>query len=252
MSTAPAALHDPGDARPPLTEVQRVADTFFAPSKTFADIRRNRSWWLPFLLMVVFGYVFSGTLLHRLGPAGIADSALRADAHKYEQFKELPAEQQATQRRIIGTVTTYSLYSFPLLQLAFTAFGALLLWVGFNFLLGGASTWPGMFAVATFASLPAILRSILGVVMLFVGDLDSFNLQDPIGTNPGYYLSSTAAPWLHAFLGSFDLFTLWILFLYALGGSIVARVKSTSGYALVFGAWFLYVLVKTGIAAAMG
>ncbi len=88
--------------------------------------------------------------------------------------------------------------------------------------------------------------------MLFVGDLDSFNLQDPIGTNPGYYLSSTAAPWLHAFLGSFDLFTLWILFLYALGGSIVARVKSTSGYALIFGAWFLYVLVKTGIAAAMG
>ncbi len=250
MSTAPVVLPDSYDTQPPLSEVQRVTDTFFAPSRTFADIRRNRSWWLPFLLLVVFGYAFSFSLVQRLGPAGIADSALRADAKKYDKFKELPAEQQAMQRTMIGKVTTYSLYSFPLLQLVFLAFSALLLWVGFNFILGGSSTWPQMFAVAAFASLPGLLRAVLGVIMLYVGDLDSFNLQDPAGTNPGYYLGSTAAPWLHSFLGSFDVFTLWVLFLSALGAAIVARVKKSTGYTLVFGVWFVYVLVKTGVAAA--
>ncbi len=254
MSTVPpvvpVATSDAFDAQPPLTAAQRVSDTFFAPSKTFADIRRNRSWWLPFLLMVVLGYAYSFTLVHRLGPTGIADSALRANSKKYEQFKDLPADQQATQRKIVGKITTYSLYGFPVFQLVFLAFGALLLWAGFNFLLGGTSTYPQMFAVSAFASLPGIFRAILGIVTLFTTDLDNFNLQDPVATNPGWFLGTTAAPWLHSFLGSFDVITLWILFLYALGGSIVARVKPAIGYALVFGAWFLYVLVKTGIAAA--
>ncbi len=251
MSTAlPPTLHDGYDAQPPLTEVQRVVDTFIAPSKTFADIRRNRSWWLPYLLLVAFGAMFSVALVHTLGPSGIADSALRANAKKYEQFKQLPADQQAAQRSVIGNITTYSLYAYPVIQIAVLAFTALLLWGGFNFILGGSSSYAEMFAVGMFASLPSIFRAILGTVTLFAGDHDAFNLQDPVGTNPGYYLSPDAAPWLHSFLGSIDLLTLWPLFLMALGGAIVARVKPANGYALVFGVWLVFVLIKTGFAAA--
>ena len=36
-----------------LSQVERVVDTFIAPSKTFTDILRSTSWWLPFLLLVV-------------------------------------------------------------------------------------------------------------------------------------------------------------------------------------------------------
>jgi hypothetical protein len=250
MSTEPAALPDAYDAQPRMTEAERVADIFFAPSKTFADIRRNRSWWLPYLLLVVFGIGFSLTLVHKLGPSGMADSALRANAKKYEEFKQLPADQQATQRSIIGKVTTFSLYAYPVIQIVVLAFTALLLWGGFNFILGGSSTYPEMFAVAVFASLPSVFRAILGTITLFAGDNDTFNLQDPVGTNPGYYLSANAAPWLHSFLGSLDLLTLWPLFLMALGAAIVARVKPASGYALVFGVWLVFVLIKTGFAAA--
>ena len=251
MSTAPPlAFHDGPDGQPPLTEVQRVVDTFVAPSKTFADIRRNRSWWLPYLLLVAFGVLFSVTLAHKLGPSGIADSALRANAKKYDQFKQLPADQQAAQRSIIGKITTYSLYAYPVIQIAVLAFTALLLWAGFNFILGGTSTYPQMFAVSMFASLPSVLRAILGIITLFAGDNDTFNLQDPVGTNPGYYLSADAAPWLHSLLGSFDLLTLWPLFLMALGGAIVARVKPANGYVLIFGVWLVFVLIKTGFAAA--
>ncbi len=39
-----------------LSEVERVVDTFVAPSKTFTDILRSTSWWLPFLLLVVVSF----------------------------------------------------------------------------------------------------------------------------------------------------------------------------------------------------
>ena len=130
------------------------------------------------------------------------------------------------------------------------AFTALLLWAGFNFILGGSSSYPEVFAVAMFASLPSVFRAILGIITLLVGDKDTFNLQGPLGTNPGYSLTADAAPWLHSLLGSLDLLTLWPLFLMALGGAIVARVKPAGGYALIFGFWLVFVLVKTGFAAA--
>lgn len=37
----------------PLSEPARVLNTFFAPSKTFTDLRRSASWWLPFLITAV-------------------------------------------------------------------------------------------------------------------------------------------------------------------------------------------------------
>ena len=50
--------------------------------------------------------------------------------------------------------------------------------------------------------------------------------------------------------GIVRLLTLWPLFLMALGGAIVARVKPANGYALIFGVWLVFVLIKTGFAAA--
>ena len=34
-----------GLGEPGLSEVERVVDTFVAPSKTFADIGRSSKWW---------------------------------------------------------------------------------------------------------------------------------------------------------------------------------------------------------------
>ena len=34
----------------PLSQAERVVDTFIAPSKTFTDILRSSSWWLPWLI----------------------------------------------------------------------------------------------------------------------------------------------------------------------------------------------------------
>ncbi|MGC2741826.1 MAG: hypothetical protein WA672_01470, partial [Candidatus Angelobacter sp.] len=48
----------PEPGGPGLSEPQRLVNTFIAPSKTFTDIRRNASWWVPFLLISIFSISF--------------------------------------------------------------------------------------------------------------------------------------------------------------------------------------------------
>jgi len=51
-----------------LTQWQRVAYTFTAPSKTFEDIRRgNRSWWLPLIVLALASYILFGAVAQKVG-----------------------------------------------------------------------------------------------------------------------------------------------------------------------------------------
>ena len=43
---------------PALSHLERVTNIFMAPSKTFIDIRRNASWWVPWLLLSIVQLVF--------------------------------------------------------------------------------------------------------------------------------------------------------------------------------------------------
>jgi len=237
-------------AQPPLSQIERVTNTFVAPSKTFADIRRSRSWWLPFLIITIFGYIFTLTALNHVGIDRLVENAMKSNPKSYEKFQNLPAEQQVANLKITKTITTYAFYAGPVLTLLFTAITALLLWIGFNFILGGKSTYGTLFAVSIFAWLPGILKSLFGAAMAFFGDVEGFNINDPVGTNIGFYLGNDSAAWLKSLLSSVDIFTLWILFLVGIGGAIVSNVKTKSGLMLVLGAWLLFVIVKTGWSAA--
>ena len=241
---------DEYDRQPPLTEVQRVADAYFAPSKTFADIRRNRSWWLPFLLIAVLGYVFAFTVTQRVGIHNLAQNTLRANPAQAEKMNSAPPEQRASIMKITELSMKFGLFAGPVVVLLWQAFLALLLWAGFNFILGGSSTYPGMFAVSIFAALPSLVQTAVILLTLFLGDAESFNLANPLGTNPGFYMGPETSAALRTLLTSIDVFTLWQVLLLGLGGAILARVKPARGIALVAGVWFAVVLVRVGIAAA--
>ena len=76
--------------------------------------------------------------------------------------------------------------------------------------------------------------------------------QCAVARQPGLFPEIRARPaWLLSLAKSLDIFSLWSLALAGFGGAIVSKVKPLRGVMLVFGVWLLYVLVKTGIAAAM-
>src|SRR5271165_5846213 len=81
--------------RPGLTQMQRIVYTFSAPAKTFTDILRNTSWWMPFLLSVVLSYAFIFTMTNKIGWEKITESGMRQNPKQAEQMQNMPADQRA-------------------------------------------------------------------------------------------------------------------------------------------------------------
>ena len=68
MSTASLSPAVPEmNQEPGLSEPQRIINVFTSPSKTFADIRRNSRWWVPFVLSSIFAYMLVFTVGQKVG-----------------------------------------------------------------------------------------------------------------------------------------------------------------------------------------
>lgn len=233
----------------PLSEVARVVDTFVAPSKTFADIRRSASWWLPFLLTVIVSIFFTAAVGKQVGWETIARQNVEKNHFAADRINSLPKDQQAIAYENAAKQTKIFSYGFSILGLGFAALFALLWWASLNFGLGAKAKYSQILAVVFYAGLPKLLIYGLAAVLLFAGvGLDNFDMQNPIGTNIGYYLPATS-PALRAAGSFFDIFGLWALALAVLGTAIVCQKKPSQTAIIVVGWWLLGLILITGAAA---
>jgi hypothetical protein len=239
------------DLTAPLSETQRVVDTFVAPSKTFTDILRKATFWGPLLILILVAVGFSFGVQQKVGWDKVFENNMHQQPSREEQFEKLSADQQATQKAVGVKITEVITYCYPVIILIFTAIFALLICVTANFIFGGSSKFGQVFAVNMYANLVMNIKYLLAIVALFAGLApDSFLIQNPVGTNVGYFLSTDAPKWLAALCAHLDLFEIWSVLLTTLGISIVAKVSRGKAAAAVIGWWLIFVLVGVGIAAA--
>jgi Yip1 domain len=239
------------DVSAPLSQVERVIDTFIAPSKTFNDILRNSTWWLPWLLGVLVTLGFSVAIQQKIGwDKTYANILLQGSEAQQERLAQLPADQQARQKAIGAAITKYIVWASPVMGLLFAAIAAGVLLMTLNFGLGGHAKFGEMFAVWMYATLPWLIQATLGIIVLFAGlDADSFNLKNPVGTNIGYYMPVDWPKWLIALGTSIDVLTIWVIILLIMGCAIVGRTKRAAAATAVVGWWILITLVKVAAAA---
>lgn len=236
-------------AGPGLSQMERVVDTFIAPSKTFTDILRNTSWWLPFLLLVLVTLGATYTVEKQVGWQRVTENQIHESPKQEEALATLTPEQRASRIQVSATVTRYISYGSFVLILVFVAIFALIYWASFNFGLGAKTTFGQMFAVCMYASLPKLLIGLLAILTLMFGNsADSYNLRNPVGTNPAYFMPDSG-PVLKAALAFFDVIGIWQLALLIIGMAIVAKVSTGKAAAVVVGWWVLGLLLSVGIAA---
>ena len=247
MSTAAVV---PPQETAPLSQVQRVVNVFIAPSKTFTDLRRSASWWMPFLISVIFSTIFVYVGDQKVGFRKIAENTLQTQPKQAEQLEKLPPDQREAQMRGRTVGTKWISYFFFLFVLLFHAVVAGVLFATLKFGLSLDVKYKTLFAMAMFASLPGVLKAVLASLSLAAGaSADSFTFQNPIATNPGYFVDPSAHPALYSLLTSFDVFTLWTLVLASIGLTCITKIKSGTAYAVVFGWFALAVLLGAGAAA---
>jgi hypothetical protein len=237
----------------PLSEVARVVDTFVAPSKTFTDIRRSATWWLPFVLICIVTGVFAYTVLNKVGVSTLVDSTIHNSASLSDRVANASPADAAKMRAAIGTQFRF-MYLAPVFILIVGLIVAGVFLGTANFMFGGKANYKQMLAVWFYGTLPLIFISLLTIITIFAGmQSDSFNVKNTVGTNVGYFLQGGDSPhWLTTLLSSVDIFAIWSAILLTIGISIVAGIKRSSAAIVVFGWWALYVIFQTAIAAITG
>ncbi|MGB7266853.1 MAG: hypothetical protein WBC92_15165, partial [Terracidiphilus sp.] len=114
MGVQPMADAAPGGAG--LSQWQRVADTFTAPSKTFEDIKRgNRSWWLPLIIGALFSYMLFGVVMQKIGIQQVVDNQIRLNPKSQERMANATPEQRAVGEKIAVGITEGAFLAGPVI-----------------------------------------------------------------------------------------------------------------------------------------
>ncbi len=241
MSTAPAAELDP--SQPPLSEPARFVDAFVAPTRTFTDLLRSASWWFPFVVGIILSFAFVFSVQKHVGWDQVVHNSLAAHPAQQAKVDALPADQQQKQVEISAAFFKYIGYAYPLVILICAAIVAGVFMLTCNFGLGSRQSYSRYFALYFYATLPLALKTLLTIVLIWVGSADSFNMENPAGTNIGFYFGPGSAPaWLRTILDSADVFSIWSAVLFTIGLSIIARITRGAAAAVVFGWWGLLIL----------
>jgi hypothetical protein len=236
LPTSPAPTPDSA----PLSQGARVIDTFIAPKKTFADIRRSAQWWLPFLLMVLAGCSLVYVAEQRIGTQKLVENDLHARPKAEDRFEKLTPEQQAGQIKVTGFIYYVAIPVFTLLiwlVMAGLQFGTLKIAANSDI------TYGKTLAVIAYAGLPIAVRSLLAIVSVLAGaSPDGFSVNNPVATNPGYFMNPADSPFLYFVMSQLDVFLLWTLVLTAIGFSTTGKVKISTAFAIVLGWWVVITL----------
>ena len=242
MSTPSSALPnmpvEPASSQPALSEVERVVDTFIAPRKTFMDLRRSASWWLPFILGAIATMAFTLTVQKKIGWEAVINYRFNHASF----LQKIPPEQKQSviDKQVAGSGR--NVYTTPIFSLVFSAILAALLLATFNFGMdaqvevqngfGCRDLW---FFAQTCLGSAGHSGDVCG------GGTRRLCMENPVATHLGAILgSNTDSRYLYHFLASFDLISIWCIFLIGLGMATIANKKIKLGTAITAVAlWFL-------------
>ena len=238
-----------------LTQWQRLADTFTAPSKTFEDIKRgNRSWWLPLIVMALAGYILFAAVVEKVGIRQVTENQIRMSPKAEERMAQATPEQREQGYKISDGITEVVFIAGPLFGMLGAVVVAAVLFGTINFGFGGRAKFADVFAVVYYAWLPSVVKVLLGVVVIYAGMApESFNIKNFAPTNLGAFLDPVETnKALYALATAFDAVTIWMVVVMGIGVATVAGVKRNAGYIAVFGWWVIVVLLGVASAALFG
>jgi Yip1 domain len=226
-----------------LSQIERVVDTFISPDKTFTDILRSTSWWLPCVIIILCAALYGFTAVKKVGLSTMADNMIHTMPKIEETMANDPSQAAAVHARFEKQLST-GFYSAPISFVigGFAIAGLFMATV--NFVFGGRANFWQAVAVFWYSLLPLVLWYLLTIVILAAGvNTDTFQAANPVGTNIGFYMPDSS-PVVVALFSVIDIFSIWIFGLQAYGMAKVARISFGKGLAAVAIWWLLFSAFK--------
>jgi hypothetical protein len=244
---------------PPLPEDQpsdsflsRAIGMFIAPGRTFESIVKRPDFIAPLIVGIVGAVVLIEAMLWRIGAGRIIRQAMEANG----KAAQMSPEQLDQMVQRASTITAISMrvggfLAVPLTVLIIAAVGLFIA----NVIFGASADFKACFSVVAYANLVLQVAVILGLVIIFMGDPEQFNPENPVPTTVGFFLNPhEVSKVLYVIASSFDVFRVWFIVLCSIGLSAATgkKVGTIPIFLTYFGIWILLVLGKAGIAAITG
>ncbi len=230
----------PPVAAPKKNVFQRIAGVLFAPAETFQEIARRPDIVGPLLIIIVISFISTIILVQRMDFETMMREQMSAQGQQ-------PDEQALRIGTAFGKVMAYTSPLWGIIGFLVIA-GVLLL--AFR-LFGGEGNFTQAFSVVLYAWVPMVIKSIvMGIVAFFQGTIDPATAAATlVKSNPAFLFDIKEQPVLFSFVSSFDVFTIWTLFLVIIGFAALAKVSRTKAAVIVLSLWSIWIVIKLGLAA---
>lgn len=237
-----------------MSELSRLTGVFFEPTKTFEDIAARPAFWVPLILTIVAGVIFSALLGQHVGWPEVARQGAQANPRAQQQLEQAPPEQRERAAAFQTTIVTLTSYAGAVLGpvVGGLIVGAVLLGI-VRGIMSAPVKFKQVFAILCYASVPGIIQTALKTVVMFLKKPEEFNLLNPLAFNPAAFMDyQTSSKFVYTVAKSLDVFTIWWLLLVAVGLKAAGGKKLSFAGALTAVAlpWAILVLIGASIAGA--
>jgi hypothetical protein len=227
---------------------QNLIDMYFAPREAFTRIVAKPAFLLPLVGYVVLVLAFTGVWMSKMEPREFMKTQLQESG----QWDKIPADQREQILETQSKMMPIFGWVFGPIGVAVTLLvvSAVLMFI-FRFFYSSEVSFKPAFAIVTwtFFAVGLVTTPLLLLILQLKGDWN-INPQDAVQANLALLLDkSTAAKPLWALLSSIDVFSLWMVFLLAVGFAVASRKTTSSALWGVAVPWALIVLGKVGWAA---
>jgi hypothetical protein len=227
----------------------RIFGALFTPKPTFASIVQRPTWIVPVIVGCILFIAVVFAFTQRGGWASFFQKQLADNARVQQMTPEQRENLMEKQVKFAPLFGYFEGVVIPPVAALLTA--AVLLGI-FNLSGSTQTTFKVSLAIVAFAWSPWLIHGLLSVLIIFLKDPASVDLQNVVASNIGAFLPDGSSKWLVALMGSIDIFAIWTLFLLAIGFSATNPKKLSVGkaFALAAGGWIIFVLIKVGLTAA--
>lgn len=227
----------------------RIFGVLFSPKPTFESIVRRPTWILPVILGCIFFIIAVAIFTQRGGWPSFFE---KQNANSSRMQSMSAEDRERNQEAQIKIAPKFGYVEGVIIPPIAALLVASVLMLVFN--LSGAAKveFKASLAIVAYAWVPWLVHGVLSILILFLKDPSTVDLQNIVASNPGAFLSDDAAKWLVSLLGSIDIFAIWTMILLAIGYSATNPKKLSIGkaFVLVMIPWLLFIAIKVGITAA--
>lgn len=230
---------------PDMSTGATLTGIFFEPGRTFEALRKRPRFLIAGLVLLVLTIGVTALVYQRVDMGQYIRDKMERNPRNASQTEE-QKEMGVKIGKIVAAVGIPASVPFTI------AAGAALYLLGVM-AFGGSIGYKKSLAVWIYSSFPpAILGTIIAVLVLFLKSAESLDPEHLLVTNPGAFMSSDSSPVLVAALGQFDLLRFYGLILAAIGLRKVAKISSGSAWAVVIAFYLIRAIMAISSAAIFG